>query len=87
MAFSAILPVLHVKNPGDERVTLKGKTAVVTGGAGGIGRATSLQLARDGAAIAIWDVDTAGAQETARLINESGVTGHTLSVNGGRFVA
>jgi 2-hydroxycyclohexanecarboxyl-CoA dehydrogenase len=53
-------------------MTLQGRVAVVTGGAGGIGRATSLQLAQDGAAIAIWDVDIAGAQESAGLIQEQG---------------
>ena len=42
------------------------------GGAGGIGRATCIRLARDGAAISIWDVDVAGARETARLIDEDG---------------
>lgn len=53
-------------------MTLNGKVAVVTGGAGGIGRATSVQLAQDGAAIAVWDVDTAGAQETVDLVAEQG---------------
>lgn len=53
-------------------MTLKGKVAVITGGAGGIGRAICLQLAREGAAISIWDTDTAGAQETVRLVEDSG---------------
>ena len=53
-------------------MSLKGKTAVITGGAGGIGRAICLQLAEDGAAISIWDTNIEGAQETARLINDKG---------------
>lgn len=48
------------------------KVAVVTGGASGIGRATCLRLARDGAAISIWDIDFNGAQETAELIQAEG---------------
>lgn len=51
---------------------LSGKVAVVTGAALGIGRAISLQLAADGADIAIWDIDIAGAEETAGLIREAG---------------
>jgi 2-hydroxycyclohexanecarboxyl-CoA dehydrogenase len=51
---------------------LDGKVAVVTGGAVGIGRAICLQLARDGADVAIWDINVAGAEETAGLIRELG---------------
>ena len=43
---------------------LDGKVVLLSGGASGIGRATALQLARDGAAVAIGDV----ALETAELI-------------------
>ena len=42
-----------------------GKRAVVTGGASGIGRATALRLAREGAQVWIGDVDVAGGQELA----------------------
>ncbi|MES2755339.1 MAG: SDR family NAD(P)-dependent oxidoreductase [Pseudomonadota bacterium] len=42
-----------------------GKRAVVTGGASGIGRATALRLAREGAEVLIGDIDDAGAAETA----------------------
>jgi 2-hydroxycyclohexanecarboxyl-CoA dehydrogenase len=53
-------------------MSLKGRVAVVTGGAKGIGRAISVQLANDGAAIAVWDLDGTGAQETAALITGAG---------------
>lgn len=53
-------------------MALNGKVAVVTGGGSGIGRATSLFLARDGAAISIWDLDGAGAAETARMVTDAG---------------
>ncbi|MCC6473097.1 MAG: SDR family oxidoreductase [Burkholderiales bacterium] len=42
---------------------LKGKTAVVTGAAGGIGRATTLELARAGARVLIADIDEAHGNE------------------------
>lgn len=47
---------------------LSGKTAIVTGGASGIGRAIALRIARDGADVAILDVDVAGAERVAREI-------------------
>lgn len=53
-------------------MTALGKTAIVTGGAQGIGRGCALQLARDGAHVAIWDVQADGAEETVRLIQAEG---------------
>ena len=44
------------------------KTAVVTGGASGIGLATCHRLARDGIGIAVWDLDQAGAERTRRSV-------------------
>lgn len=53
-------------------MSLAGKVAVVTGGGSGIGRACSVQLASDGASVAVWDLDAAGAQETAARIEAQG---------------
>jgi 2-hydroxycyclohexanecarboxyl-CoA dehydrogenase len=53
-------------------MSLKGKVAVVTGGGSGIGRACSVQLARDGAAVAVWDLNGNTAAETVRLIEKEG---------------
>ena len=47
----------------------QGKRAVVTGGASGIGRATALRLAEEGAEVLIGDLDVAGGQELADTSN------------------
>lgn len=52
---------------GEPPVGFGGKTAVVTGAASGIGRALSVELAREGANLAISDVDLAGLDETVRM--------------------
>jgi 3-oxoacyl-[acyl-carrier protein] reductase len=46
----------------------QGKTAVVTGGAKGIGAATAKRLAAEGATVIVADFDEAGAQQTAQEI-------------------
>lgn len=49
-----------------------GQRAVVTGAAGGIGRAVALALAEQGADLALWDVDDARLTTTARQLREAG---------------
>lgn len=51
---------------------LDGKVALVTGGGSGIGRASSVAYARDGARVVIVDVNVEGGEETAQLIKEAG---------------
>ena len=51
---------------------LKGKVAIVTGGASGIGRATALVFAREGARVVVADVAADGGKETVNLIKETG---------------
>jgi NAD(P)-dependent dehydrogenase (short-subunit alcohol dehydrogenase family) len=57
---------------------MAGKVVVVTGAASGIGRATSVLLAAEGAAVVVADVNEAGAGVTARSIVEQG--GQSLAV-------
>src|SRR6266850_1405257 len=52
--------------------TLNGKVALVTGGASGIGRATALTFAREGAKLVIADMNEDGGQQTVHMITEKG---------------
>src|SRR5262245_23918257 len=51
---------------------VEGKVAIVTGGASGIGRATALTFAREGAKVVIADMNEDGGQQTVHLITEKG---------------
>ena len=50
----------------------EGKAALVTGSAAGIGRATALRLAEEGAGLYLVDVNRDGLEETAKLCTEAG---------------
>lgn len=58
---------------------LAGKTALITGGGGGIGRATALIFAREGARVAVADLYAELAAETAGLVKKAGAEAVPLS--------
>ena len=58
---------------------LDGKSALITGGGGGIGRATALAFAREGARVAVADASESAAQETVAQINRAGGQAMTLT--------
>src|SRR4051812_37856317 len=60
------------------QVELNGRVAIVTGGAHGIGRSIAEHLCRNGASLAIFDLDAKGARETARDLESQG--GKTLAL-------
>src|SRR2546423_11686812 len=51
---------------------LKGEVTLVTGGGSGIGRATSILLAKQGAKVMIADYVPEGAERTVKMIKETG---------------
>ena len=51
---------------------VEGKVALVTGGASGIGRATALTFAREGAKLVIADMNDEGGHQTVHMITENG---------------
>jgi NAD(P)-dependent dehydrogenase (short-subunit alcohol dehydrogenase family) len=60
---------------------MTGKVVVITGGASGIGRATAVAFAREGARVVIGDVDSAGAEKTVASIRESGGEASSVRVD------
>ena len=60
---------------------LKGKTAIVTGGAGGIGKACCEILAAYGAKVVVSDYNLEAAQETSKTINDNGGTSIAIDCN------
>ena len=59
---------------------LQGKSALITGGGGGIGRATALVFAREGARVAVADANADAARETVAQVNAAG--GQAMSLSG-----
>jgi NAD(P)-dependent dehydrogenase (short-subunit alcohol dehydrogenase family) len=59
---------------------LDGKSALITGGGGGIGRAAALAFAREGARVAVADLLAGAAQETVAMVNRAG--GQAVSLTG-----
>jgi NAD(P)-dependent dehydrogenase (short-subunit alcohol dehydrogenase family) len=60
---------------------LEGQTAIVTGGAGNIGRACAAALAASGARVVVADLDEDGAKESAEKIVDAGGVGFATHVD------
>jgi 3-oxoacyl-[acyl-carrier protein] reductase len=70
------------------QIDLKGRVAVVTGGAQGIGYATSQRLLQSGAKVVIWDIDDAKMAEACQSLAPLGaVSGHRVELTDDADVA
>jgi NAD(P)-dependent dehydrogenase (short-subunit alcohol dehydrogenase family) len=61
--------------------SLKGRVALVTGGASGLGRATALALAQDGAHVVVADIDAAGSEETRSRVAAGGGSAEVIGLD------
>jgi len=62
-------------------VELAGRNAVVTGGGDGIGRSIALTLSREGASVAIPDINKESAERVANEINDKGGRAHGIETD------
>ena len=67
------MPVREGKSYGHRAMSLQGKTALITGGAQGIGKAIAQRLAQEGAKVAIADVNFDLAQSVAAELEKGGM--------------
>lgn len=58
---------------------LRGRTAVVTGAANGIGQGLAVALAREGMNVGLMDIEGASLDQTRRAVVELGVMAHDVS--------
>ena len=59
----------------------RGKTILISGAASGIGRATAMIFAREGANVIAVDINAAGAERTAEAVRETGAGAQAIAAN------
>ena len=64
---------------------LEGQVALVTGGGNGIGQATALAFAREGARVVVCDVDGGGGEDTVVQIREAGGAQYSPNMSNSPF--
>jgi len=67
--------------PGGFTKSVEGEIVLITGGGSGIGRLMALKLAKLGAVIVTWDVNTKGNEETVSMIQKIGGTAFAYTVD------
>lgn len=72
---------MSTRRPAMARHDFTGRVALVTGAAGGIGRATAQELARAGAKVAVADIDLEHAKRTVERIEQEGGTALAIRVD------
>ncbi|MEW6522618.1 MAG: SDR family NAD(P)-dependent oxidoreductase [Bacillota bacterium] len=60
---------------------VKGRVAIVTGGASGIGRGAAVLLAAEGASVAVVDVNLGGCEETVAILERNGHPGIAIGAD------
>ncbi|GMR46408.1 hypothetical protein PMAYCL1PPCAC_16603, partial [Pristionchus mayeri] len=71
------------------RKSIKGDICLITGSGSGLGRLMALEFAKFGCDIVLWDVNTAGNEETKKMLGNSGarVWAYTVDLSDRKEIA